>query len=122
MIREVIAAAHLSAHLHVVNDGEKAMEFIDRADSDETAHCPSLFLLDLNLPKRSGAEILRHVRNSRKFANALVVIITTSDSELDRAQTAQLGANAYFRKPFGYDAFLRLGDVIKRILAPQRST
>jgi len=106
----------IPAELHVVADGEKAIAFIDSADADDRAPCPTLILLDLNLPKKSGSEVLRHLRQSRKCADAQVVIVTSSDSEKDRLETAALAADGYFRKPSGYEAFLKIGEIVREML------
>ena len=122
LIREAIGSSHLSAELRVVSDGEAAIQLIDDLDANDANWCPSLFLLDLNLPKKSGLDVLRHIRQSRRCGQAAILIITSSDSESDRAKTAQLGANGYFRKPSGYDAFIQLGEVIREMLTGLRET
>lgn len=92
------------------------MQFFDQADSDPGAPCPTLVLLDINLPKKQGGEVLKHLRHSRRCADALVVIVSTSDSERDRQGMKKLGADEYFRKPSEYDEFMKLGDLIKALL------
>ena len=101
--------------LRVFDDGEKAFNFIEEADLDDAIPSPSLMLLDLNLPKRSGREVLVRVRNSR-LRNMPIVIVTSSDSPVDRAETAKLGAAAYFRKPVDLDEFMGIGKVVARVL------
>lgn len=120
LIREAIEATKLPLTLQVVKDGSQAVQFVDRIDSDATMHCPALVILDINLPKMQGGEVLRHMRRSRKCARAPVVIVSTSDSGQDREQMANLGANEYFRKPSSYDAFMKLGDVVKGLLSGPR--
>jgi chemotaxis family two-component system response regulator Rcp1 len=117
LLREAIAAAAFPALLHVVDDGEKAMDFIDRADTGEGVPCPTLVLLDLNLPRKSGLEVLQHVRRSRRCRNTPVLIVTSSDSERDRLETTRFGASGYFRKPSSYDAFMRIGAVVREMTA-----
>jgi DNA-binding response OmpR family regulator len=117
LVREAIAAHGLDVDLAIMEDGEKAATFLARIDTDEDAECPSLFLLDLNLPKTGGLEVLSRVRRSRRCANVPVVIMTSSDAEQDRGASAVLGATAYFRKPSGYEAFLKIGEVIHQLLA-----
>ncbi len=99
-----------------MGDGEQAIEFIAKSDEDDSAPHPQLLLLDLNLPKREGFEVLRRVRDSRRSKEIPVLIVTSSDSAADRAQAAQLGAY-YFQKPPSYEGFLKLGQVLERILA-----
>ena len=116
LMREALAAANLAVTVHVVNDGDEAFRFIDRADANQAAPCPRLFILDFNLPKRSGLEVLEHLRQSRKCSDAVVLIATSSDSAQDRNRVAALGADAYFRKPSCYDDYLKLGEIVRTML------
>jgi chemotaxis family two-component system response regulator Rcp1 len=116
LLREAIELAKVSAEIHVVSDGERAFHFIDEADLDETAPCPGLVILDLNLPKKTGGEVLDYLRHSRKCRWARVLIVTSSDSEHDRSSMAKLGADAYFRKPSGYEAYMKVGEIVRSML------
>ena len=116
LMREAVEINVPDAELHVVHDGEHAIRFFDAADRDEAAPCPALVILDINLPKKHGAQVLRHMRGTRRCSNALVLVATSSDSQQDRAEMAKLGANRYFRKPPDYDAFLKLGEIVKAML------
>ncbi|HEX6544734.1 MAG TPA: response regulator [Bryobacteraceae bacterium] len=116
LVHEAIAAHHVPASLVVIRDGEEAIRLISRADADENAPCPQLFLLDLNIPNRNGEEVLAHIRKSARCKTTPVVIMTSSDSPRDRAAAQSLGANRYFRKPSDYDAFLTVGELIKEML------
>jgi two-component system, chemotaxis family, response regulator Rcp1 len=115
-MREALEVAKVSASLQVVSDGEMAMQYIDELNADDSGNCPALVLLDLNLPKISGIEVLEHLRRSRKCKNSLVVVVSSSDSVKDRAEAASMGADAYFRKPSGYEAYLRIGEIAKDLL------
>ncbi len=117
LLREAIQAAGVPADLHVASDGEQAFDFINQTDVNESEPGPSLVLLDLNLPKRTGIEVLEHLKQSPKCRDTRVLIVTSSDSEQDRANTAKLGVDGYFRKPSGYDAFMKIGEVVKNLLA-----
>ena len=117
LIREAIMAKKLPMSLHVVRDGEQAMRYFDEADGDVSMPCPSLVILDINLPRKQGSEVLKHMRQSRRCANALVIAVSTSDSGRDREQMTELGVNGYFRKPSEYAAFMKLGDVMQALLA-----
>ncbi|MGA2113871.1 MAG: response regulator [Bryobacteraceae bacterium] len=119
LIEEAIQATKLSVSVQVVNDGEQAVKFFDRADSDGNVACPALVILDINLPKKQGGEVLKHMRATRRCANALVVAISTSNSRREREQMTQLGANGYFCKPSEYADFMKLGDLIKAALDVQ---
>jgi CheY-like chemotaxis protein len=100
--------------LQVIEDGERAIRFVESLDRESGAQIPQLFLLDLNLPKRGGCEVLARIRQSPKCGRVPVVIVTSSD--LERTQTAELGATGYFRKPAGYQAYLAIGSVIRSLL------
>jgi CheY-like chemotaxis protein len=118
LIREAIAAAGVEAVLDVVTDGQAAVQFLESADG-ATRHCPDLVLLDLNIPKKDGAEVLRHLRSNPTCKNALVVIVTSSDSTRDREAVNALGTEGYFRKPSSIAEFLKLGTLVKDLLRAQ---
>lgn len=115
-MKEAIAAHALEVELRVMDDGEQAIGFMAQIDADPSIRRPDLFLLDLNLPKTSGLEVLARLRSSARCKNVPVLIMTSSDAEGDRANSATLGATAYFRKPAGYEAFLRIGELVRRLL------
>jgi len=116
LIRESIANAHVDAEIHVVSDGEMAIRWLDHADQDLTAPCPSLVILDINLPKKPGREVLGALRRSRRSAGTAVVVVTSSDSERDRAEMQALGVSEYFRKPSEYDSYMKLGELVRDVL------
>lgn len=117
LIRTAIQTADIPAHLHVVRDGEQALKFFEEADQDAERPCPSLVILDINLPKKQGGEVLEQMRKSGRCCKALVIAVSTSDSPADRLNMLRLGANGYFHKPSEYKDFMKLGDVIKGLLA-----
>jgi CheY-like chemotaxis protein len=121
IVRESLRKHLKTFDLQVVTDGEQAFSWIEAADLDASTPCPSLMLLDLNLPKRSGQEILRRMRQSPRCGNVPVVILTSSDSPADRAETAKLGATAYFRKPPDLEEFMQIGVVVERVLDQQKN-
>jgi chemotaxis family two-component system response regulator Rcp1 len=116
LIQEAIGSTRLQLTLHIAKDGEQAIRFFDRADAHPEMPCPSLVILDINLPKKQGGEVLKHMRQSPKCAHALVLVVSTSDSAKDREQMTNLGADGYFRKPSQYDEFMKLGDIVKGLL------
>jgi len=121
LLQEAIAAYQLDVDVKVMEDGEQAISFISGIDADERAVSPKLFLLDLNLPRASGLKVLERLRGSKRCAETPVVIMTSSDAQRDRADTAALGATDYFRKPSGYEAFLRIGEIIRKFLKEPQS-
>ena len=116
LIEEALVEAGVPAKLHVVSDGESALAFIERADASDDAICPQLLLLDLNIPKKSGTEILDRVRRSTKCGNIPVIVVTSSDSPQDRELTSRLGATRYFRKPTDYDEYMKVGVIVREVL------
>lgn len=116
LVRESVRVHRLDIDLKVISDGERAIAFFNELEAADGVECPSLMLLDLNLPRISGLEVLARVRAARRCGDIPVVIMTSSDAEKDRTESEALGATAYFRKPSGYESFLKLGDVIREML------
>ena len=116
LIREALAENGVHYTLESVDNGEKAVERISRFGNDPDAELPQLIVLDLNLPRLDGTEILRVVRQNAALREVPVVILTSSDSPQDRVSTARLGATMYLRKPSNLDDFLKIGADLKRII------
>lgn len=116
LIQEAIEAKNPMMAIHIARDGEQAVRYFDEVDEDISAPCPSMVILDINLPKKQGGEVLKHMQRSHRCANALVIAVSTSDSARDREHMTELGANEYFHKPSEYAAFMKLGDVVKALL------
>ena len=106
---------NLPLEVYIAPDGERAVAFIAAAENDPHAPFPHLLLLDLNLPKIDGLEVLRRIRARDRFKNTPVLVVTSSDSPADRSGAAKLGAS-YFRKPVTYDEFLKVGAVLRQFL------
>jgi len=100
----------------VISDGEKAIQFIESVDA-QMAGCPDLAIIDLNLPKRSGREVLESLRHSAKCGKVPIIVLSSSDALTDRADAARIGATRYIRKPTRLEAFLSVGAVFKEIIA-----
>lgn len=98
LVREAMEESSVRAEVLVVNDGQKAMEFVDAADSSGGPQ-PDFVILDLNLPKRSGHEVLRHLRASRTLKDVPVLVLSSSDAPRDRDAAQSLGVSHYVRKP-----------------------
>jgi two-component system response regulator len=94
--------------LLVASDGEEALRYL--LPEDDSGAAPVLILLDLNLPKLSGLDVLRRIRSEDRTRYVPVVVLTTSGEERDIAESYQLGANSYVRKPVVFESFL---DAIK---------
>jgi DNA-binding response OmpR family regulator len=118
LIRDAITQAAIEADVQVAEDGDKAVRWFGQAELGEFP-CPTLVILDINLPRKHGAEVLGHIRKSC-CAQTLVIVVTSSDSERDRGLMASLGVNGYFRKPSSYAQYLKLGDLIRELLGMGR--
>jgi CheY-like chemotaxis protein len=116
LVREALEDREVACDLHVVADGEQAVEFIERIDRDSTLNCRQLLLLDLNLPRVDGGEILQRLRASERCGQTAVVIMTSSDFPSDREKGVRYAALHYFQKPNTLKEFLTLGDVVKGII------
>ena len=106
MTREAFEQHRIRNKLHVVSDGEQAIEFLHRAGDFGSARRPGLILLDLNLPRRNGLEVLAEVKSDSELAPIPVVILTTSDAHEDILRSYSLHANAYITKPIYFDRFM----------------
>jgi CheY-like chemotaxis protein len=116
LVREALEQSGLEFELRVFDDGEQGVDFVETVDRDVTLASPHLFLLDLNLPKKTGGQILERVRQSPRCGRIPVVILTSSDSHRDKAQAADLNATGYFRKPSRLDEFMKLGPYVRDLL------
>lgn len=115
LIREALRLADVDADIEIALDGEIAIETLRKAD-DATVPCPDLVILDINLPKRKGSDVLRHMRTASRCTSARVLVVTSSDSARDREEMSSLGTNAYFRKPSSYAGYMKLGQLARDLL------
>src|SRR3979490_1372293 len=105
LTQEAFRDANKSIHLHVVSDGVEAMNFLRREGAHVDAPRPDLILLDLNLPKMDGREVLAQIKEDASLKTIPTVILTTSEAEVDIVKSYQLHANCYLSKPVQLDAF-----------------
>ena len=108
LTKEAFKDAKVHVNLHVAADGTAAMAFLERHGEHANAPRPDLILLDLNLPKKGGREVLAEIKESPTLKSIPVVILTTSEAEADILQSYQLHANCYITKPVGLDGFLKV--------------
>jgi CheY-like chemotaxis protein len=106
LTQEALKDAKIHINLQVVRDGERAMSFLMRKGEYANAPRPDLILLDLNLPKKDGREVLQEIKESQTLKIIPVVILTTSASEADILRSYSLHANCYITKPVSLDGFL----------------
>lgn len=99
LTREALKEAKMRNNLHVVGDGVEAMSFLRKKDKYANAPRPDLILLDLNLPKKDGREVLAEIKSDEDLKNIPVVVLTISKSEEDILRSYNLHANCYVTKP-----------------------
>jgi CheY-like chemotaxis protein len=112
MTREAFEHYKIRNKLHVVRDGEQALRFLHRTDEFADAPRPDLILLDLNLPRFDGRQVLAEIKADARLRRIPVVILTTSEAEEDILRSYDLHANAYVTKPVDFDRFI---EVIRKI-------
>jgi chemotaxis family two-component system response regulator Rcp1 len=105
LTQEAFRDASPSIHMHVASDGVEAMAFLRREGNHAHAPRPELILLDLNLPKMDGRQVLAHIKEDANLKTIPTVILTTSEAEADIVKSYQLQANCYLSKPVQLDAF-----------------
>lgn len=105
LTRETLEEGKLFIELSLVVDGAEAIDFLLQRGRHSAAQLPDLVVLDLNLPKLDGREVLTEMRKVPALSTIPVVVLTSSDAERDVAQSYQLGANCYVTKPVGLEAF-----------------
>ncbi len=112
MTREAFEQHKLRNTLHVVSDGVEALSFLRQEGQYADVPRPDLVLLDLNLPRKDGREVLAEIKADPQLRRTPVVVLTTSEAEEDVLRSYDLHANAYVTKPVDFDRFI---DVVRRI-------
>jgi chemotaxis family two-component system response regulator Rcp1 len=105
LTREAFREANITIHLHVAADGVEAMSFLRKEGVNADVPRPDLILLDLNLPKMDGREVLALIKADESLKRIPTVILTTSEAEVDIVKSYQLQANCYLTKPVQLEAF-----------------
>jgi CheY-like chemotaxis protein len=108
LIREAFEYNKVHNTLHVASDGVEALDFLYRRDGHEDAPRPDLVLLDLNLPRKDGREVLEEVKADEDLRTIPIVVLTTSEAEEDILRSYHLHANAYVTKPVDFDRFIEV--------------
>jgi DNA-binding response OmpR family regulator len=115
LVHEALREHQVDCETLVLPDGEKAIQYIARVDAGE-ARLPTLMVLDLNLPRRPGRDVLAAVRSSKVAASIPVIILSSSIAVRDVEAAAELGATDYFQKPLDLDEFMKVGARLKALL------
>ena len=124
---EALNNSKLQVKIHVVSDGMTAMTFLRREGEYAGAQRPDLILLDLNLPRMDGREVLKEIREDPELTDIPVVILTTSEDEEDILKAYLLHANCYITKPIDFSQFTRIikqieGFWLQLVKLPRRGT
>jgi CheY-like chemotaxis protein len=112
LVREAFAADKVGNTLSVVSDGVETMRFVRGEGEYAGVERPDLVLLDLNLPRKSGAEVLAEIKSDPQLSTIPVVVLTTSQAEEDVLRSYEMHANAYVTKPVDFDRF---GEIVRQI-------
>ena len=115
LVRRALEKKGLIHELTVMHNGEEALRWLE-SDGQKPERTPDLILLDLNLPRIDGGQLLSHIRKSDAFSCTPVIVLTSSDSPTDREMAMELGANLYFRKPTDLKSFMELGQIVEDTL------
>ncbi len=118
VIQEVLKECGFEYRLQIAVNGQDALNFLGKVTRDESAPCPGLVLLDLNLPGILGLEVLKQIRKGKRCSHIPVIVVSSSESEEDRGAAREFGADAYFRKQVSLAAYLQLSSVICQLLKP----
>jgi two-component system, chemotaxis family, response regulator Rcp1 len=113
LAKEALKEAKVANSLHWVEDGEEAMKFLHKEAPYASAPRPHVILLDLNLPKKDGKEVLAAIKDDESLRRIPVVILTASEAESDIMKTYDLHANCFITKPIDLDQFLKVVKAIE---------
>src|ERR1700681_4831675 len=120
LIREALREHGVDCTVRVASDGTDVLRIISPERSPAEADGLGLIILDLNLPRHDGIEILQRLRESVRLAHVPVVVLTSSDSPRDRLIATELGAARFLRKPSNLEQFLSLGAIFKELLEDRK--
>jgi len=117
LVRDALVQQQLANEVHECSDAEQAFAYLERMRRGaDDAPCPQVVLLDLNIPKGEGFEILNALRASEQTARTPAIVMSSYDSPVDRARVADAGGAVYFRKPLDLDDFMKLGGLVRTVL------
>lgn len=112
LTRKALEKGNIANNLHVVHDGVEALRFLNQEREYSDKPRPDLILLDLNMPKKDGQDVLAELKDDEDLGRIPVVVLTSSESEEDIVKSYNLNANAYMTKPVDFDGFL---DIVSRL-------
>ena len=115
LVQRALEEHHIPNQLKVIADGEQALRFVNDMGKHGEPPCPDVLVLDLNLPKADGLQVLRRFRSNDDCQTTPVIVVSSSDAPNDRESCAALGIDHYFRKPVDLNSYLLLGAIIKSV-------
>ncbi len=118
LFREALNARQLAYELIVAEDGNQALQLITSPPGDKR---PDIIVLDINLPKHNGDEVLRRIRAAPNWADIPVIILTSSESPADKTKVMESGASLYLRKPSDWNGLIEIGGAIEAVLRAPRT-
>jgi two-component system, chemotaxis family, response regulator Rcp1 len=118
LLETALKEAKIEVELHRVSNGEDALAFLNRTGAYRNAPRPNLVLLDLNLPRKGGLEVLSDIQNTEGLRTLSVVVFTSSSLAIDRKKSLALGAQEYITKPSSFDGFLTAIRTVCTYLSP----
>lgn len=113
LTQEALKESQLDIHLDVVSDGEQAIDFLNKRNKYAESIRPHIILLDLNLPKKNGIEVLKEVKVQDSLKSIPIIVLTTSDADHDISKAYSLHANCYILKPVDFDDFAKVIQLIE---------
>jgi two-component system response regulator len=116
VIKDVLREYGFDLQLRVAEDGHRALSYFHELESDQSSPCPALVLLDLNLPKIGGMDVLKKLRRESRCRRIPVIVVSSSIAESDRLKAHELGVEAYFQKPADLDTYADLARIIRDVL------
>lgn len=114
LIQEAVSQAGLVCQWNHADNGERALGLIERVAADDLQ--AALVIVDINLPRRDGKELLRTMRANTRFNEIPIIVATGSLNPREREEALALGANGFFNKPSSYEAYMELGSLVKNLL------
>jgi len=108
LTKKALKRGKLANNLHVVTDGVEALDYLRQNGEYEDVPRPDLILLDLNMPRKDGQDVLKELKDDDELRTIPVVVLTSSESEEDIAKSYELNANAYLTKPVDFDGFIEI--------------
>jgi two-component system response regulator len=122
LIRMALELAGVDCDLQVIDEGEGAMAYVQQPGMGASQPVPDLVVLDLNLPKHSGLEILEAIRGNQAYASVPVTVLSSSSSRRDRAKIEDFKVAMYITKPPDLEEFLKIGPTLKDLLESGKAT